>query len=293
MKLIFSLVCLLGTLGFAQAPPPPVAFNTFLQETAYPSVYTLYIQQGDGGKKMVCTTTAFESKPIAKKMNRIRFLTAGHCVNKRKDPLQILFGGGNSSVKHTYFIAQDDESREKTYFRVELVGSGGLEDGEDFAVFEAETLKTITTIPLGLDPPDSIDQPVINIANPMGLGTQVFRGNISRVFYDRHEGPSGSDWHGNMLIQVFGVNGGSSGSAVLCEKQRAICGIVVGTIGQTTAVAVPISRFKSWYVDLSMPKFPGLRFVFPGFDPMFSPPSSPLKSDPSQPSKRKSQGPKQ
>ena len=79
----------------------------------------------------------------------------------------------------------------------------------------------------------------------MGLGTQVFHGTIASVYLDRPIVEGTINWKGSMTIAIFGINGGSSGSAIVHEGQKAIVGILVGTIGGTTITAIPVSRFHA------------------------------------------------
>jgi hypothetical protein len=73
----------------------------------------------------------------------------------------------------------------------------------------------------------------------------VFTGSVSAAHLDRpiHEGDI--DWAGAILLQEFGINGGSSGSAVVCLDQKKICAFVVGSIAETNMVAMPVSRLEA------------------------------------------------
>jgi hypothetical protein len=79
----------------------------------------------------------------------------------------------------------------------------------------------------------------------MGLGKQVLMGNIASVFLDRPIVQGDINWKGSMTLALTGVNGGSSGSAIVSDDQKAIVAILVGTIGETTITAIPISKFKA------------------------------------------------
>jgi hypothetical protein len=298
MKQVFCFLLLLLTSlgGFAQqmpapaATPPPVSFNSFVRDSFYPAVYTLYLQRYDGGYRMLCTTTSFRDPSLGK--NKYRFASAGHCVEQMDIMQRIFFGAQDTNAPATYFIARDEKEDAKVYYRASVVARGKGEKGDDFAVFEIDTKDLIPTMPLGDDPVDAIDQPIVNVANPMGLGTQVFHGNISRTFLDRHLGPDNDDWYGDLLVQEFGVNGGSSGSAMVCEKQRAICGFIIGVVGDTTMVATPVSRFKTWYTNLNRPVVRIPIFQLEDFKKIQDAPKDPPKKPrgPSKPSKRPPQG---
>jgi hypothetical protein len=41
-----------------------------------------------------------------------------------------------------------------------------------------------------------------------------------------------------------GTDGGSSGSAIVCMSQKKICAFLVGTIGGSEMIAVPVSRLE-------------------------------------------------
>jgi S1-C subfamily serine protease len=82
-----------------------------------------------------------------------------------------------------------------------------------------------------------------NVASPLGLGKQVFEGIISSVYLDRPLVEGDINWKGTLVLQQAGVNGGSSGSALISKEHHAIVGFLVGTIGQSTIIAIPVSRF--------------------------------------------------
>jgi hypothetical protein len=305
MRLLLSLLLALSlcplcvsSTQIPASPPAPVSFDSFLRASYYPAVYALYTQNSDGGYRMVCSSTAFESKP-SKKGHNVRWLSASHCIDSVPPIARLM---GVTDIEDSYFVGIDDNQDEKTYIRVKLVGKGVLSAGEDFSVFEADTKIDVATVSLGVDPADAVDEPLVNIADPMGLGTQIFRGRVTRMHFDRHDGPSGTDWYDDVLVSIPGVNGGSSGSSVICEKQRAICGIVVGHFGSeqataTTQIMVPISRFKKWYDALNSPKSMIPIFHMEDLRKMLGDPpdpskkkKDPKKKDPSQPLKRKPQG---
>lgn len=237
----------------APTKPQPVITESFevFAKRYYDAVYTLYTQKDDGGYDMHCTMTAFKSKPEGKKF-RVRFVTAGHCVQKLPQVVKILFDA--EDIETSYFVSQDDSQDEKVYIRAKLIAKGNLSTGNDFAVFEALTSVNVPTVPVGVDPTSIFDEPVVNVADPMGIGLQVFDGKVTRLSLDRHTGPAGSDWYGDILVQMHGVNGGSSGSSMVCRKQRAICGFIIGSFDGTTMVAVPVSKFSKWYADVENPK---------------------------------------
>ena len=87
------------------------------------------------------------------------------------------------------------------------------------------------------------------------MGKQVFLGSISSPSVDRPIADDDIQWTNAVLIQEFGVAGGSSGSAVVCVDQQAICAFVVGSVGGTTMVAMPVSRLIYFRSQLSAGKY--------------------------------------
>lgn len=181
--------------------------------------------------KMRCTATAIEKNP-----DGYVFVTAAHCgcednVDKK-----------TVSPERTFFYITADDAKEKKFDKAEVVGCGYRHRGDDFMLLEVATGGTYTAVPLGNDP--NVLDAVANVASPLGLGKQVFMGTISSAVLDRPTVQDDINWTGVVLLQMFGVNGGSSGSSLVCLDQRAICAFVVGSIGSTTMTAMPVSRLK-------------------------------------------------
>jgi hypothetical protein len=74
----------------------------------------------------------------------------------------------------------------------------------------------------------------------------VFFGRITLPKLDRSVVVDDINWTHSVLLQLPGTNGGSSGSAIVCLDQHAVCAFLVGTLGGTTIVAIPVSRFKDF-----------------------------------------------
>src|SRR5262249_53215035 len=58
------------------------------------------------------------------------------------------------------------------------------------------------------------------------LGKQTFKGIVSSPKLARPVISGDINWTEAMTVQLFGANGGSSGSAIVCLQQRAICGFL-------------------------------------------------------------------
>jgi hypothetical protein len=220
--------------------PQPPTTSEFVQRTLYPATVLLFSQNDDGGMRMRCTATAFE-----KTKDGYRFVTAAHCAtqdgdqNKKKAKAEVA----------AFYISSDVEG-EKDYIPVAIDGCGSRSRGDDFCIFRAKTPKTFPVVQVGSDATDVSGEPVINIASPLGLGKQAFYGRVSKPHVDRKIIYEDINWSDSILLQLPGTDGGSSGSAIICERQRAICGFLVGAIDKTQIVAIPVSKFKK-FRDLS------------------------------------------
>lgn len=224
MKQFFFYLFLAAAIScFAQDDSKYVK-NTFL-----PATVLLYSQSEDGNMKMRCTATAIE-----KNATGYVFVTAAHCACVDDTTLTTV------TPEQTTFFITTDETKHKEFMKAEPIGCGYRHRGDDFVLFQVDTKDTFPIIPLGKDP--VVMDPIINVASPLGLGKQVFKGIVSSAKLDRSVVVDDINWSDAILLQLFGVNGGSSGSAILCTDQQAICGFVVGNIEHSTMVAMPVSR---------------------------------------------------
>ena len=133
----------------------------------------------------------------------------------------------------------------KTFHSAKAVLIGYQHRGEDFAIFEVETDQVWNMIPFGDEGKEEDGSLITVIAGSLGIGKQVLRGQISKLVLDRPLSEGDINWAGTMLLQLSGVNGGASGSGIIADAQRRIVGVLVGTIGGTSVVGVPVSKVKA------------------------------------------------
>lgn len=196
----------------------------------------LYSQDDSGGLSMRCTVTAFK-----KDGDTYHFVTAAHCVGEDDEAKEKV-----AKYATTAFYITFDESDAKTFYRAKVDHVGYQHRGDDFAIFLVKSKAEWPIVPIGDEKKEAEGNPVINVASPLGLGKQVFRGAISKLELDRQVVQGDINWSGVVLLQMPGTNGGSSGSAVISETQHAIVAFLVGTIGNTTIAAIPASRFTAF-----------------------------------------------
>jgi hypothetical protein len=224
VRILSTVVLLLGT-----------AFAQYVPKTLYPAVVLLYEQDDQGSMKMLCTATAIE-----KNKTGYVFVTAAHCASTDNEEKKLV----KAETKKFFFVTLD-ETGSKNFIKASLQNCGYQHAGDDFCQFQVDTDKTIPTVDLGSDPASGGEE-IVNVASPLGLGKQVFKGYISSPKLDRDIRVEDINWTNAILLQLPGTNGGSSGSAIVCTEQKAICAFLVGTIADTEIVAIPVSRFKAF-----------------------------------------------
>lgn len=205
----------------------------FVNKVFYPATVLLYSQGDEGNLEMRCTATAFERTEKG-----YRFVTAAHCACKDDTKKE------RASADTTFFYITSDEEGEKNFLPAKLLGCGYQHKGDDIALFDVKTKHEYPIIPLGSDP-KTMD-PLINVASPLGLGKQIFVGMTTAAAVDRPIVQGDINWTHAALVQLPGTDGGSSGSSIVCLHQKAICAFLVGTIDETTMVAMPVSRMISF-----------------------------------------------
>lgn len=204
--------------------------DKFLQDF-YKATVVLYRLDETGSYIPSCTATS-----MAKLDDGYVFITASHCIEEEND----------------YFVSEDGVP--KVLWPVTTIEKGDLLKGQDFAMLLVPMPGVdFPLIPLGVNPVDVLGEPVVSVSAPLGMGKQLLRGTVAKPKINRPmpirvNGKIIGNWEGFMLLQVPGINSASSGSAVACSNQRAICGIITGVIttslGQE-AVALPISRLEA------------------------------------------------
>lgn len=261
MKNTFIVILLLlaSVLGFAQQVPKAPATlsdNEFIEQVYYPATVLLYAQNEQGDMKFRCTATAFERKDNMLS-HTYRFITASHCAADMA-PLTTAGLMGQKTLR-TWFYVTTDDTQEKKFVKAKVLGVGKLADGNDFSVIEATMHETLPIVPLGVDSTHTYGESLFNVSVPLGTGKQVLLGRITAPKINRPIEEGDFSWSEAIMVQIPGTNGGSSGSSIVCATQRAICGVFVGGISGTEGVALPISRFQTWYQSLNSKPLPNLK----------------------------------
>ena len=228
MKLAMLVVALCLMVGSAAAQVS-VSDQNYINNSLVPATGLLYSQDESGNMRMRCTATNIE-----KNATGYVYVTAAHCACK-DDPTK-----GTTEFEPAFFFITTDDTGTKEFMSAKGVGCGYRTKGDDFVLFQVDTKKDIPVIAIGSDP--KVLDRLVNVASPLGLGKQVFLGSVSSPVLNRPVVIEDINWTGVVLLQMFGVDGGSSGSSVICVDTHAICAFVVGSIDKTTMVAMPVSR---------------------------------------------------
>lgn len=183
-------------------------------KNAYDATFLLYRQDAGGNMSAACTATS-----ITPSDNGYALLTAAHCI----------------SDDYIYFVTKDEENP-KVFYQVDAEMCGKKGSGMDFCFLHVTTNDKFAVVPIGKQPEGVGGQAVASITSPLGLGKQVFRGSIATphvkrpILLKEKDEETEGNWYDYILFQMPGVNPASSGSALLCLDQRAICGVVVGVM---------------------------------------------------------------
>jgi hypothetical protein len=200
----------------------------------------LFHQEDDGSMRFACTATSIGYNP---KQEAYIFATAAHCIND----------------KHQPFISLDEVGTDKVFVRSLSSSCGSEEMGDDVCLLFVRTKTHFEIVDLGDDPLSG--EPIVSVESPAGMGKQILHGYVALSKLDRtiHDKESKLDWTGDVILQLPGVLGGSSGASVICESSQKICaftvGVYAGDLGQMQ-VAVPVSRLKKLLDDTANKKEP-------------------------------------
>lgn len=237
MKTIAAVLCLLFT------SIPLCAQSDARQEYlnhVNSSVALLYSQDNNGGMAMLCTATAYKKIDKTDKQSAgYRFVSASHCVAGDTDDEQ---------KNGTKYYISFDATGSKDFIPASVVAAGDRKKGDDFSIFFVASDKVIPVTPLGDESTLKVDDKVIDVAAPLGLGKQFFEGYISNLLLDRPQlEADGVNWRSVMLVKIGG-GPGSSGSAVVSDDQKAIIGFLVGSFnqGDIGMIIMPVSKFKAF-----------------------------------------------
>lgn len=206
---------------------------TQFADKLYQATALLYRRDKSGDLSFSCTATVFEKTDIG-----YWAVTARHCVK-------------DDSTR--YFLVFD-EGADAPYVRADVLF---ISPDTDAAVLGLVTSQDLPVIPLGDERIEPIGAPIVNMASPSGLGKLFFHGFIvSKKLVEREQNKS--EIVDPIVLQIPSA-GGSSGSAVVSESQKAIVGILVAIYipqngGVIATLAVPATQVSKNVADFKAGK---------------------------------------
>lgn len=220
-----QLVLILTLLSFAMAQAPD-------------AIGSLYQRDMSGSLQMVCTVSLVDGSGLG--LEGPVLLTAAHCVDsdlKEVDEEERIVRSNRD-----YLVTFD----ERSYNEVHLIRVGDTDAGYDAAVlkfveFEPEAEPLLVGGWGGVQ----VGDPIVNWANPAGLGLQRFTGEVTMLALNRPVEAADINWRGN-AVAILPSAGGSSGSLILDASDRVVGVLVGGITPQRSAtsftVFVPILK---------------------------------------------------
>ena len=225
-KVLFVVILLL--VGVALAQPPQVG--------------SIYSRDISGSLDFVCTVSIVAGMDYGFPEHRLLGLTAAHCVERSlRHNAELDTWRSNTD----YFVTFD----ERNFKVAHLLRVGFSNAGFDVALVSfPDGLNYIEPLRTGDWDSVTVGMPIINYANPMGLGVQAFQGYITMLHLDRPVEGGSVFWRGNSIAMLPSA-GGSSGSLVMTTDYE-IIGVLIGMIvpraGSSFTVFVPLSKFDAF-----------------------------------------------
>lgn len=266
MKIAIMIAAAIVFIGCAAAAPPPESLppQTLFEKDIMDATAVVYgIADGDKPATF-CTATAFE-----KKNGAYLFLTASHCLvelNRNKNIVSISPRTWYLSLDYEESFASRDPEK---MFPVKIVAVGNPALGYDMAVLEVVLNKPITTIPLAFSDPKA-GEPIINVGAPADRKKQLFRGHVrTEKFGHSIITWRGFRWRDAVILDMSAgaSHDGTSGSAIISEKDQSVVGILVGRRFAGKEVALPVSQFRDFlttrFSDLLAPIKKSQTFAWP------------------------------
>jgi len=227
LKKVLTLLALFLPLGLvAQTSKADIEY---VSNVFSPATVLLYAQDEHGSLKMRCTATVIDKTDTG-----YEAVTASHCGCEENEDTRTV-----TPEKTSFYVTSDDD-QDKDFFKAKIVGCGYRHAGDDFLLVTFNTTKNFPVVALGTDP--KVMEVVVNVASPLGLGKQVFTGSVTSASLNRPVIDGDLNWEHVVTLQMFGTDGGSSGSAVVCLDQKAACAFIVGSANRSTITAMPVSR---------------------------------------------------
>jgi Trypsin-like peptidase domain len=213
-------------------------FSSKLARQAYDATGTLYaISPKDGKVHRLCTI--WNVKKIA---DGYEAVSASHCATVADE-----YPKGDLTFSVSYDDPQtNDDGHIIPVDRVpaRLIAFGNDNAADDVSLWDIETKEKLPVLPLGESNDLAIGEKVLNASIPFeGIDKSVYTGYISQTALKS----TVPILDGKIHTEIAGTGPGSSGSAILSVKQKAVVGILVlGAQDEVTTLCVPVDVLKEF-----------------------------------------------
>jgi S1-C subfamily serine protease len=218
--LALAVSLILGGVSGAHASKPED-----LAKKLNAAVFPFYTQENSQKPiQFSCTITMYQKTDVG-----YLGVTASHCVSDEDDKAAKYFVKIHGDLISAQLLAVDGETT-------------------DVAILGIATKEELGTMPLGDSSKLEQGEDIVYMGCPMGLGKLFFRGSVVETHIEDYEGSWEANDKDDILVQIPAA-GGSSGSAIISQKQEAIVAILVAVVipkngGVIVTVAVPVKAVQ-------------------------------------------------
>jgi hypothetical protein len=209
----------------------PAQAATPLEQRVFDATVAIFTKDANGQPDRSCTASA-----ISRKDNKYLFVTAAHCV-------LIWDANGNLTGQPVSALYLTPDTNEPWVVPAHvLLFQYDNQGGHDWGVIEAMIPVVMPLLEIG--PPPLLGDEVLVVGFPAFFTKQLSQGIVSTP----HVAAQGLSGYG--ALNLYGIAGGSSGSAVVNVRTGRICGLIVLLVEQNFPV------FQS-FVSLDGKELPG------------------------------------
>lgn len=214
--------------------PPKRTFQTKLEKQAYNATGVLFaINPRTGNNTRLCTVWN-----VAKIADGYEVATASHCAT-----VDLQYPQGDLKFSVSYDDPQEGVVPTDTV-PARLIAFGDQVNGEDVSLFDVQTTEKRPVLKLGDSGKIKVGESIINASVPFeGIDKGIYKGTIAGNSVVNED----PEVNGVIHAVIQGAGPGSSGSAVLSEKQKAVVGVLVmGSLEQSVVLCVPVNVLKNF-----------------------------------------------
>ena len=235
MKLLQAIGAMVLSIALCSLPSDVLAASkssSKLEEKAYQATGVLFAQHPDTGEwARLCTIWN-----VAKIRDGYEAVSADHCAT---------IEGDYPDADLNFAVSYSDVTGKLPTDLVpaKVIAHGDWQTINDIALWDVQTSTKLPVLKLGDSDELKNGEDVFNVSIPFeGIDKSVYKGYVSQVKVISPE----PDLDGKIHSIIFGTGPGSSGSAVLSEKQGAVIGELVQGAPEQGELLVPVNLIKAF-----------------------------------------------